>query len=440
MNKNISIKTVALFWLPLAITWLMMSVEGPFIAAIIARLPNPKFNLAAYGVAFAFALIIEAPIIMMMSASIALVKDWIAYKKLRNFNLVLNIFITLIMLVSLIPSVYYYIMKNLLNLPFEVSGLTYKALIILLPWPAAIGYRRFYQGLLIIHNKTSYVALGTLVRLTGMMATGLVFYNYLDNPGVVAGATALSVGVVAEAIACRLLTNGIVKNYKSGAINNDEVKNNLRYRHITKFYYPLALTSMISLGVYPLITFFIGKCAAPIESLAVLPVINAFVFIFRSIGFSYQETCIAFLGKTGKSIKQLNSFAFILVIVVTVFLITVAFSSLSGYWFVNISGLSLELTSYALIPLQILIFLPALEVLISLQRAVVVHSKKTMPVTIATIIEVAGIILVMIVMMQFTGLSGAIAAALASVIGRIAANLYFYADYQYKNCYKSYFE
>ncbi len=56
------------FWLPLAATWLMMSLEGPFIAAIIARLPEPKFNLAAYGVAFSFALIIEAPVIMIMSA------------------------------------------------------------------------------------------------------------------------------------------------------------------------------------------------------------------------------------------------------------------------------------------------------------------------------------------------------------------------------------
>ena len=41
------------FWLPLQATWLMMSVEGPFLAAVIARLPEPKFNLAAYGVAFA---------------------------------------------------------------------------------------------------------------------------------------------------------------------------------------------------------------------------------------------------------------------------------------------------------------------------------------------------------------------------------------------------
>ena len=36
----------------------MMAVEGPLIAAIIARLPDARENLAAYGVAFAFGLLL----------------------------------------------------------------------------------------------------------------------------------------------------------------------------------------------------------------------------------------------------------------------------------------------------------------------------------------------------------------------------------------------
>ena len=40
-------------WVPMAGTWLMMSLEPPFLAAIIARLAEPKENLAAFGVSFA---------------------------------------------------------------------------------------------------------------------------------------------------------------------------------------------------------------------------------------------------------------------------------------------------------------------------------------------------------------------------------------------------
>ena len=64
----------------------MMALEGPFLAAVIARLPDPKFNLAAYGVAFAFAILIEAPVIMIMSASTALVEDGPSFRRLRNFT------------------------------------------------------------------------------------------------------------------------------------------------------------------------------------------------------------------------------------------------------------------------------------------------------------------------------------------------------------------
>ena len=44
-------RRILVFWMPLAGTWLMMAVEGPFLAAVIARLPDAAPNLAAYGVA-----------------------------------------------------------------------------------------------------------------------------------------------------------------------------------------------------------------------------------------------------------------------------------------------------------------------------------------------------------------------------------------------------
>ena len=85
-SPEISQKKIFKFWYPLAATWLMMAFEGPFLAAIIARLPEAKYNLAAYGVAYSFALLSEAPVIMMMAASTALVKNSQSYFKLRNFN------------------------------------------------------------------------------------------------------------------------------------------------------------------------------------------------------------------------------------------------------------------------------------------------------------------------------------------------------------------
>jgi progressive ankylosis protein len=91
---------------PLAAQWIMMALEGPFLAAIIARMGEPAFNLAAYGVAFALAILIESPVIMLMSASTALVDDAESYRRLRNFAHALNAGSTALLLFVLIPPVY----------------------------------------------------------------------------------------------------------------------------------------------------------------------------------------------------------------------------------------------------------------------------------------------------------------------------------------------
>ena len=72
-RSHLSYRQICTFWLPLAGTWLMMAVEAPYLAAIVARLADPTENLAAFGVALSLAVIIEAPVIMLMSASTALV-------------------------------------------------------------------------------------------------------------------------------------------------------------------------------------------------------------------------------------------------------------------------------------------------------------------------------------------------------------------------------
>ena len=190
----------------------MMAVEGPFLAAMIARMPGPEFNLGAYGVAFALAILIEAPVIMLMSAATSLVKDRISYLKMRNFSRGLILGTTLLLLVVLVPSVYRWLTETLLQLPTEVADLTYGALWFFLPWPSAIGYRRFLQGVLIRAGKTRLVAMGTLIRLLAMTVAALLGYLLLDIPGAWVGGLALGTGVTVEAIAARFMAAETVRD------------------------------------------------------------------------------------------------------------------------------------------------------------------------------------------------------------------------------------
>jgi len=425
-TNNISLKKIFIFWLPLASTWLMMATEQPYLTAIVARLDNAKANLAAFGIAFAIALIFESPIIMFMTASLSLVKNKQSYLKLRSFVFLSNFLITVSMLILLIPSFFYYFMENLVELPHNIAKLSYISTLLFLPWPAAIGFRRFYQGILIRDNQTKKVAYGTIIRLVSMSTIAFIMYK-LKITGAYTGATALSVGVISEALMIKFMVN---KGLKKILCKDDETKSSsdtpLTYKSIIDFYVPLSLTTILSLGISPIVTFFIGRSRSPIESLAVLPAINALVFFFRSMGLSFQEVGIAFMGAKNEGYKILKKFATILGLSVFIILFVIAFTPLSYIWFHIVSGLSLELTSFSNIPTKIMVILPGLSVLISFQRAFIVNNKKTIILSKATAIEVGIIIAVLFVSIYSLNLIGAIAATAAFVIGRMISNTYLY--------------
>lgn len=423
VNKsNLTTLVIFTFWLPLASTWFMMALEGPFLSAIIARLNEPKFNLAAYGVAFSLAILIESPVIMLMSASTALVKDWLSYKKLFMFTLYLNIIITVGMLILAIPQVFFLIADTIIGLPKEVSHLTYYSILFLIPWPAAIGFRRFYQGVLIYHKQTRKVAYGTIIRLASMALTALLIYKYMDLQGAYVGAIALSVGVCAEAFAIRIMVHKVLAKLKATAV--PQIQDVLRYRQIISFYTPLALTSMLSLGAHPIITFFVGKSSMALESLAVIPVIGSFLFLFRSLGLSYQEVVIALIGESVQKLASIKRFALLLGSMLFLSFLVISFTPLIHIWYHTISGLTTELTAFAIPATTILFLMPFLEVWLSLQRGLQVNGRKTQPIIIATAIELIGIIVALYICITIFDMVGAIAASLALVIGRILTNTY----------------
>ncbi len=428
--QQLTLKKIFYFWIPLAATWLMMSVEGPFIAAIIARLAEPKYNLASYGVAFSLALIVEAPIIMMMSASTALVKDRLSYIKLRNFTILMNIGVTLIMLIIIMPPIFHLITIEWMDLPPEVAHLTHLGFIVMLPWPAAIGIRRFQQGILIRNELTRLVAYGTVIRLISMISTALFLYFWGNVDGVVIGTSALAAGVVMEAIASRIMTHKTIKSLlNSDAVAEDYQKRPLTYGSIAKFYYPLALTPMIALSAQPIVIFFMSQSRFALESLAVFPVIHSLIFIFRSMGISYMEVTITFIGKNNEGHRPLRNYAIVLSSAATLVLSLIAFTPLADTWYVTISGLTQDLADFAKLPTQIFVLIVSLSVLQSLQRGVLVNIRKTTPITIATLLEVVSIIIFLIITIHFLDLIGAIAGVISLVAGRLIANMYLFPPY-----------
>jgi len=398
----------------------MMALEGPYVAAIVARMPEAAHSLAAFGVALSLAWLVESPIMMLLSASAALVRDRASYFALRRFANTLNALVTAGMLLLALPPVFDFVAERLIGLPHDIARLAHVATTAMILWPAAIGYRRFYQGILVRHHLTRRVAYGTIVRLTTMSITAALLAFVFHLPGALVGALALVSGVFLEAFASRLMAREIVRSI----VERDEVAEGtlLRQREIARFYFPLALTSMLAMALGPLVTFGLGRGRAPIESLAVWPVVSSMIFLFRSGGVAFQEVGIAL-----DSDREVGRTALLLGAVASAALALVALTPLELFWFERLSGLSHDLARFAVWPARILILYPALEYIASFQRARPILEHRTGVVTVATAIEATVLAATLFLGIRVLGMIGATAGAMAMLAGRLGANAYLFS-------------
>lgn len=414
-------RDVLRFWMPLSLTWMMMAIEGPILTSVVARLPFDKLNLAAYGVAVALAMLIESPVIHLLSTSVALARDKASVIALKSFTLRINALVTLGMCLVSIPWVYDRVAYDLIHLPTDVAVLMYWGFVCMIPWPAAIGYRRFYQGLLIRNGRTRLVAYGTVVRLLGMLISAVVLVLIGGLPGVVVGTLSLTIGVIFEAAATRYMVSDVLRMYER---TFDPTHVALTNAEIVRFWLPLAATSAIGFAVTPLLAFFMSRAPDPLASLAVLPVVDSFVFFFRSFGFSYQEVGIALIGDRQQNYDVVKSVGNRIIVVTTVLLACIAFTPLLGLIYQGAYGLRPELAEFATHPTMILIVLPTIAVAYSVYRSVLITARQNVKVTISTVLEVGGIALTMVLLVAFTQLNGALSAAISMAVGRIASTVY----------------
>jgi hypothetical protein len=403
-------------WWPLAVSWLLISSEGPLQSAVVARLADAEVNLAAWGgIVFPISLIIEAPIIMLLAASTALSRDWHAYIRLRRFMMVAGAILTALHGLVAFTPLYDIVVDTFLDAPEVIVEPGRIGLMIMLPWTWSIAYRRFHQGVLIRFGHSGAVGKGTVIRLA---ANGLILalgYGF-TLPGIVVASSAVATGVVTEAIYVGLRVRPVLRDQVRVAPRSVEV---LSLGDFLRFYVPLALTSLIWLAVQPIGSAALGRMPDALASLAVWPVISGLLFILRSPGVAYNEVVIALLDEPG-AVHNLRRFAMWMAAGTTLLVLLLVATPLSYFWFARISALPPQLANMARRGLWLAIWLPALSMLLNWYQGTVVNSQHTRGVTEAVVLYLLVTIVIQgggILWGQVPGLYVAVAAfALATLV------------------------
>jgi hypothetical protein len=408
-------------WLPLAASWLLMGAELPLLSAVVARLPDPAVNLAAYGgVVFPVALIIEAPIIMLLAASTALSRDWSSYRKLRAFMVQAGALLTgLHVLVAFTP-LHDVVARDWIGAPEEVIEPARWGLMMMTPWTWAIASRRFHQGVLIRFGHSGAVWRGTVIRLLANAVVLAGGYLIGTIPGILVATAAVILGVTTEALYIWLKVRPVLRNQVKPAVSN---QSELTTDRLLRFYLPLAMTPLITLSVQPILTGAISRMPDALANLAVWPAFNGLVFMIRSTGLAYNEVMVALLDRRG-GYPVLRRFAIGLAVLQTVVLLVLAMTPAAWLWFSKLAGLEPRLSSLASTAMWSAILLPALTVWLSWYQGILLQSHRTRAITESVVLFLVICVAVLAAGVMWGTVSGLYVGMVAMTLGAFAQGLW----------------
>lgn len=381
-------------WWPLAASWLLMSLESPAMTAIVARLADAEIHLAAWGgVVFPLALIIEAPIVMLLPASTALSKDWPSYRKVWKYMMTSSAILTGLHLLIALTPLYYVVVSDLLGIPEEIIEPARIGLIIMTPWTWSIAYRRFHQGVIIRFGHTRKVSIGTAIRLitdVTVLVSGFLLGNI---PGIVVASSAVAAGVVAEAIYIGIVVRPVLKNELRPA---PLIAEPLTTRAFTAFYTPLVMTSLLSFLAQPITSAAVSRMPLALESLAAWPAVSGIIFLLRSLGMAFNEVVVTLLEEPG-FYNPLRRFTGILALSTTAFLLVFVMTPLSEFWFQRVTALPIQLAELAQQAMWLALPLPAMAAIQSWYQGRLLYRHYTRPISEAVVIYLAVTSLVFVV-------------------------------------------
>jgi hypothetical protein len=288
-------RQIFVFWLPLAASWGLMSAEGPILQAAIARLPDMQTQLAAFGIVMSLEIAIESPVIMLLATSTALSTSAGNYLTLRRFMIWINLLATAVAAIVAFTPVYTLLVSGLMGIPAQIAAAARPGMKIMTLWSAAIGWRRFYQGVLIRHGQTRWVGYGTLARLISSAGTGIALAVFTSLPGVYIASTGLMAGVIVEVLFVAYVVRPTVDALMSK--EDGHPRNALSFWYVVRYHTPLAATSLLTLLAQPLIGAGLARMPFPEENLAAWPVAWGILFLFRSTAFALPEAVIALLSE-----------------------------------------------------------------------------------------------------------------------------------------------
>ena len=412
-----SVRQMLVLWVPLAASIVMMVLEPSTINVGLGRTTDPELALAAFGVAFSLALLVEAPIIMLLDASVARSTNPAAFVLVRRFTLGLGIGVTAIGLIFSLTPLYGLVVEGLMAIPADIAERARPTLQILSFWSFPIAWRRAHQGVLIRANRTGIITVATGIRLLTLAGALLVGLQFLPERGAIVAGLAMDLSVVVEAVLITWATRPVLRSGPFAEASAGDSP--LTFPELWRFYRPLIATTFLRQFSRPLLNTGIAWAIMAKASLAAWPVAWGLAILIAGPAWSLQQLTTA-LASDEAAYRQVRRFSLSLSVLFAVVLGLVAFTPLYGWVMGGVYNLSPELQDLARPATQFMVLLPLLMGAQSVLRGSLIRGGCTGAVRAAMTANVAVLALTLLAGVTLLPLTGVTLAAVATLAGGLA--------------------
>jgi progressive ankylosis protein len=427
MSRNRQLIELWQQFIPLSLSDVSMALGDPLTTTTLAHLPDARNNIAAVGVAKAIAIFCESPIIMLLHASNALAPTQASRRALWKFALIASGAMSLLLALTTLPFIFAIVGEGWLGVSPSLSNTIRSTLSIVILWPFAIGWRRYFQGLLIHSGKSTAVAQAGIIRLLvvgGILAGGFIFKA---NGAVVAGMS-LVWGVIAEAVAVTYLARKLGATKPPELVSTPELPQDLA--GVWKFYAPLGGTMMLGWGARAALVGIVARSNDGSIALAAWPAAWGLVLVIANSTRMVQQIII----RNRKLIpdRVLIIFAISVGIICSLILLSVSGTPMSESAIGYFIGNDRELIDRVRPVLLICAMMP---LLVSIQNALqgfLVSEGRTWGVNQAAWVG-AVVMLSTAYLAAQLGQNGAIAAALGMILGNLMEIGYLFYSWRWKS-------
>lgn len=277
-------------YFPLAASWFFMSVETPVSNFILSLHRDPTLATAAFLPMMAMCMLVESPVIDLLTTSTTLGALKGAYPVLRRYARLCCMAVTLVHAAVVFTPLYWVLTRGVLKLEADVAETAHVPMMIMTVWAGFVGWRRFLQGLMIRRGETKRIGFGTLLRVVTVVASGTILTFATRLPGLVIVAIGLLASVVAECTYIIWASKPTVAVFEAVQHGGDD---EVDIGRVFRFHMPLFGTMLVIMSMSLVVTGALGRSLDSVVSLAAWQLASSTAWVFRTVNFALPEVIIA---------------------------------------------------------------------------------------------------------------------------------------------------